>query len=284
MELSDLKMFLAIIEQGSITRAAEKLGYVQSNITMRIRKLESELGVQLFHRNVKGVAPTEKGLLFKKHVMDILNRVDEAVMDVKEPDYPCGPLSIGVVETMASSASFIRALSVFQTKYPKVELSLITGTSPQNYEKLLSRQLDGAFLTGEFDLSPMHVAHELREEVVLVTAAGSNSPEVTNASWVVFPKGCPLRAAAEDWLRVNGVSSANVIEVSTLETLLNCVRAGIGCSMLTRPSVDENDDRVRVYPVPEKYRFATTRLVSRKEQFASKAFNAFAECIRGAAV
>lgn len=48
MELSDLKVFQAIAEEGSISRAAEKLDYVQSNVTMRLRRLEEELGVLLF--------------------------------------------------------------------------------------------------------------------------------------------------------------------------------------------------------------------------------------------
>lgn len=288
MELTDLKVFLAIIEEGSITRAAEKLDYVQSNITTRVRKLESELGAQLFHRNPKGVKPTEKGLVFREYAADILNMAEEAIMAVKEPEYPCGPLAIGVVETVASSSPFIRALSDFQKTYPEVALSLITDTSPQNYEKVLHHQLDGAFCTGEFDLSPLHIAHEIREEVVLLTAADGTdtlaSPDVTNAAWVVFPRGCPLRAAIEDWLHSEGASPANIIEISTMETMLNCVRAGIGFALLTELAVIAGDDRVRVHPVPERYRFATTRLVSRKERFHSKAFAAFANCIRAAGI
>ena len=66
---------------------------------------------------------------------------EEAVAAVKEPPYPCGPLVIGVVETMATSPSFIQALSHFQRTYPEVALSLVSGTSPQHYEGMLSRRL-----------------------------------------------------------------------------------------------------------------------------------------------
>ncbi|PWW31361.1 DNA-binding transcriptional LysR family regulator [Cytobacillus oceanisediminis] len=284
MELTDLKVFMAIIDEGNITRAAEKLGYVQSNITMRVRKMESELGAQLFQRNPKGVIPTEKGLVLSNYASDILLRMDEAIRAVKEPDYPCGPLVIGVVETVASSGPFIRALSKFQSKYPEVALSLITGTSPVNYEKVLNRQLDGAFFTGEFDLSQLQVAYEIREEVVLLTAADGNEPaifpDVENTAWVVFSKGCPLRATIEDWLHSVSATPTNIVEISTLETMLNCVRAGIGYTLLTKSAVAVNDDRVQAHPVPEQYKFTTTRLVSRKAQFHSKTFAAFAECVR----
>ncbi|MFD1953714.1 LysR family transcriptional regulator [Paenibacillus thailandensis] len=278
MEIIDFKIFKAIVEEGSITRAAEKLDYVQSNITARVRKLESELETQLFVRNPKGVTPTEKGLLFHKYSTDILRTVEEMTKAIKGPDYPSGPLEIGVVETMASSEPFISALSEFQHKYPGVALSLVTGTSPQNYEKVLNYQLDGAFLSGEFDLSALHVAHEIREEVVLLSAAGA-APDHSNAAWVVFPKGCPLRSASEDWLRSEGLPPANIVEVSTLETMLSCVRAGIGYTLMTASAVPVGDNRVQAHTVPERYGSVTTRLVTRKDQFHSKAFTAFADCI-----
>jgi DNA-binding transcriptional LysR family regulator len=272
------------MKEGSLSRAAEKLDYVQSNVTMRIRKMESELGVQLFHRHPKGVTPTEKGLILAKYASDILHLADEAVTAVREPDYPCGPLAIGVVETVASSGPFMHALSEFQGRYPDIALSLITGTSPQNYEKVLDRQLDGAFITGEFDMSLLQVTHEIREEVVLLTAGEHVSPHVANAAWVVFPKGCPLRAASEEWLRSEGAPPANVIEISTLETLLNCVRAGLGYSLLPESAVAKDDNRLRAHPVPEQYRYATTRLVCRKEQFHSKVFAAFSACVQASGI
>ncbi|WP_281887438.1 LysR family transcriptional regulator [Paenibacillus sp. YYML68] len=283
MELTDLRVVLAIVKEGNITRAAEKLGYVQSNITTRVRKLEQELGVQLFHRSTKGVEPTEKGLLFSRYASSILHMVEDAALAVKEPDQPCGPLVIGVVETIASSAAFIRALSDFQINYPEVSLSLVTGTSPLNYSRLQNRELDGAFCTGEFDLSSMQVAYEIQEEVILLQGSqDASAPEVAKASWIVFPKGCPLRAAVEHWLQTQGVASMNMIEVSALDTMLNCVRAGIGYALLTESVVTSDDERLRAHSVPEPYRYVTTRLISRKEQFRSKAFSAFAACVESA--
>ncbi|WP_372663410.1 LysR family transcriptional regulator [Cohnella sp.] len=284
MELMDLKVVLAIMEEGSVSSAARRLDYVQSNVTARVRKLEMELGVQLFNRNPKGVTPTEKGLALCKYASDILRMADEALMAVKEPDYPCGPLTIGIVETIASSGPFIQALSEFQRRYPEVSLSLITGTSPQNYEKVLNRQLDGAFFTGDFNMSALEVEAEIRDEVVLLTTSevhqSSEAPNIANAVWVVFPKGCPFRVASEEWLRNEGTPITNMIEISTLETMLNCVRAGLGFALLPKSVITLADERLRAYPVPEQYRYTTTRLVRRNEPFCSKAFAAFSECVR----
>lgn len=282
MEFMDLKVIMTIIEEGSITRAAKKLDYVQSNVTTRIRKLEAELGTELFHRNPKGVTPTEKGLILGKYAADIMLKVEEAKMAVKEPDYPCGQLTIGVVETIASSSYFIRALSEFKKSYPEVELLLMTDTSPHNYEKVLNHQLDGAFCTGEFDLLPLHIAFEIQEKVILLKSADGASPDIANASWIVFPKGCPLRESLEDWLRREGASTTNIIEISTMETMMKCVLAGIGYALMTESSVTEGDSRIHAHLVPKRYRTAVTRLVTRKDRLHSKAFAAFAECVRAA--
>ncbi|TDQ42954.1 LysR family transcriptional regulator [Aureibacillus halotolerans] len=286
MELIDLRMVVTIQQEGNITRAAEKLGYVQSNLTMRIRKLEAELGVQIFHRDRKGVTPTEKGILLCNYATNILRMTEETIAAVTEAEYPCGSLTIGVVETIASTPSFIRALFEFQKNYPEVYLRLSTGTSPQNYQKVLNGELDGAFLTGEYDLTSVHVAYEFEEEVFLLTSTHEKEkadlPDFNKIAWVVFPEGCPLRKANSTWLQTKGVPFDNIIEVSALDTMLNCVRAGIGSSLLTESVVDKEDEQIQAYQVPEQFRYATSRLVTRKSLFLSKTFKAFAACFEEA--
>ncbi|GAK14614.1 LysR family transcriptional regulator [Geomicrobium sp. JCM 19039] len=285
MELTDLKMVVMIQREGSLTKAAEKLGYVQSNITMRIRKLELELGVQLFHRDRKGVYPTEKGLLLCKYANEILQMTEETISAVQEPKYPCGSLTIGVVETIAATPTFISALSSFQKKYPEVSLTLNTATSPENFQKVINGELDGAFLTGEYDLTYLKVYYEFQEKVLLVTGLekeNASFPNLEKAAWVVFPKGCPLRKANYDWLRSQGISFDNIIEVSTLDTMLNCVRAGIGYTLLTEPAIKLKEKHIQSYDVPEQFKVMTSRLVARKSPFSSSAFTAFTECIADA--
>ncbi|OIB01537.1 transcriptional regulator [Paenibacillus sp. LC231] len=289
MDLTDLKTIAVIVEEGSVSGAAEKMGYVQSNVTARIRKLESELGVPLFDRHPKGVTPTERGLVLYRYAKEILDMAEEAVAAVKEPPYPCGPLVIGVVETMATSPSFIQSLSHFQRTYPEVALSLVSGTSPQHYEGMLSRRLDGAFITGDYDMSLLVSELEIREEVSLLASSEESEDEgafkafeLTGASWIVFPKGCPFRKSNEEWLSSEGIAAANMIEISTLETMLSCVRAKLGCALLPASAIPWSDAGLTAYPVPEEYRSATTRLLRRNESFRSKAFAAFAECVREA--
>lgn len=284
MELTDLKIFLAVAEEGSVSGAARRLDYVQSNVTTRLRKLEAELGAPLFHRHPKGVVLSERGTVFREYALKILRLADDAVKAVRETEEPGGNLAIGVVETVAS-AGLLQVLSDFQARYPQVSLSLVTGTSPDLRAKVLNHELDGAFVTGDIG-SPLLVSeYEIRDVVGLVTHGGGEDapapvPDLAGTTWVVFPKGCPFRALTEAWLESEGLRPAQVIETATLETMLGCVRSGLGATLLPVSSLPGDDGRLRVLPVPEAYRHMTTRLIRRKDRFVSKAFTAFAERLR----
>lgn len=278
MELTDLKIFLAVAEEGSVSAAARKLDYVQSNVTTRLRKLESELGTPLFHRQPRGVVLSEKGIVFRGYVRQIVQLADDAVNAVREGEEPDGVLAVGVVETV-TTADLLRVLADFQTRYPRVSLSLVTGTSPELSAKVLNHELDGAFVTGEIG-SPLLVSeYEIRDVVGLVMRSGEEAPDLSRATWVVFPQGCPFRALTEAWLESEGLRPAQVIETSTLETMLGCVRSGLGATLLPVSALPEGDE-LRVLPVPEAYRHKTTRLIRRRDRFVSKAFTAFAERLR----
>jgi DNA-binding transcriptional LysR family regulator len=220
MELTDLKIFLTVAEEGSVSGAARRLDYVQSNVTARMRKLESELGVPLFHRHPKGVALSERGEMFRGYALKILHLTDEAVKAVRETEEPGGALTIGVVEKV-NSAALLNVLSDFQTRYPQVSLSLVTGTSPELRAKVLNYELDGAFVTGDIDSPMLFPEYEIRDVVGLVMRNGrENTPDLSHTTWVVFPKGCPFRAVTEAWLESEGLRPAQVIETGTLETIL----------------------------------------------------------------
>src|SRR4029453_10885270 len=103
MDLTDLHIFRAVVQAGGITRAAEKLNRVQSNVTTRVRQLESQLGVELFIRNGKKLhlSPAGKLLLdYAERLLELADEAREAVHDAK----PRGLLRLGSMENTASIA------------------------------------------------------------------------------------------------------------------------------------------------------------------------------------
>ncbi|RXZ80634.1 LysR family transcriptional regulator [Paenibacillaceae bacterium] len=287
MELTDLKVFVMVAEEGSVSRAASRLDYVQSNVTARIQKLESELGIPLFHRHPKGVALTDKGTTFREYAHTILNLSAEAVRAVQETAHPSGQLSIGVVDTV-NCGNFLNALSEYQSQYPDVSLSLLTGTSSELLAKVLNHQLDGAFVTEYSDSPKLIMEYTEQDEVKLLTQQSDadasdgilSSSSLANRKWAVSPKGCPFRSRLEQWLQSEGIVLANLIEISSLDTLLGCVRSGLASTLLPTSVLYGEFAQLDAHAIPEQFRFTQTSLVRRNDRFRSNAFTAFVEMVK----
>ena len=101
MNLNDLEIFRAVVEEGGITRAANKLHRVQSNVTTRVRQLEDKLGVDLFLREGKKLHLSPAGQVLIDYADRLLDLADEARAAVQDPR-PRGPFRLGSMESTAS--------------------------------------------------------------------------------------------------------------------------------------------------------------------------------------
>src|SRR6516225_6371901 len=122
MELSDLLTFAAVARCGGITRAIGELNTVQSNVTNRIRALETEIGFALFERHARGMTLTDAGrrLLPYAERLNALSR--EALVAARDDGVPKGPLAIGSMETTAA-VRLPPLLAQFHRRFPGVQLS-----------------------------------------------------------------------------------------------------------------------------------------------------------------
>ena len=277
-----MKIFKAVAEEGSVSRAAERLNYVQSNVTARIRQLEENLNVTLFHRKSRGVALTPVGHVFLEYAKRILSLADEAVHAIQERDEPVGMLSIGSMETTAV-VHLPPILSAYHCQYPLVDLHLLTGTSEQVLTYLLDYHVDGAFVGGPVDHPDLFGELILQEELVLASAK-CNSPfgSKEHQNIMVFRKGCAFRARLETWLRENGMLLYRTMEFSSVETILGCVLAGMGITFLPRSvfSSGNYDDTIDLYPLPAEVAAMPINFVTRKVMAESKALEAFRSTLK----
>ncbi len=86
MDVKDLRYFVAVYEANSFMRASIALATVQSNVSMRIRRLEEDLRATLFVRGRRGVRPTKEGDLLYRYAKDVLEKMDEARQKIKKLD------------------------------------------------------------------------------------------------------------------------------------------------------------------------------------------------------
>lgn len=240
MELIALHTFRTVVEEGGILAASRKLNTVQSNVTSRIRRLENELGAELFFRKGRGLelAPSGRVLLDYARRMLLLERqTSEAVRQVGES---AGELRIGAMETFAA-LHLPTALKAVRETHPGVELRVVTDTSAALADGVLTHKLDCAFVAGPVVHPALHFDLLVVEELVQVCAAGANP---VLQPLILFREGCAYRTRALAWQRATGHAVADAMEFGTLEGILGCVAVGLGWTLMPRRVVEKSPHAV----------------------------------------
>lgn len=267
MDLSDLRIFRAVVEEGGITRAAERLHRVQSNVTTRVRQLEADLGVALFIREGRRLhlAPAGRVLLdYAERLLDLAEEAREAVQDSR----PRGTFRLGSMESTAA-VRLPAPLSVYIKRYPEVNVELRTGNPVQLARAVLAGELDAALAAEpiapeQFDQVPV-----FEEDLVLI-AEESQAPivpgEPAPRTMIAFENGCPHRRLLEDWYAERGETPAQVLQLASYYAMLGCVLVGMGITLLPRSVLATYPERKRLslHPLPAGRNKAWTMLFWRK--------------------
>lgn len=236
MELSQLKMFKAVADAGSIVRASEQLHCVSSNITTRIKNLEDELNTQLFLRQGRGLIISPSGEIFLEYVNEILNLCEQAKRAIDKNAIPSGILRIGAIESSATSR-LPKLLSEYHQKYPDVNLQFSTGTWSQLIKDVLDLKLDGAIIAVEHEHPTIDKLKIYNEELVIIASSSigkiGQAADLIGKNVFMWPVGCPYRNALEQWLKLNDVV-VSITSIASYATILGCVSAGSGVSLVPK--------------------------------------------------
>ncbi|WP_449538537.1 LysR family transcriptional regulator [Ferdinandcohnia sp. Marseille-Q9671] len=280
MEFKDLEIFQMVVEKGTITEAAKELRYVQSNITSRIHKLETELNTPLFNRHRRGMSLTPEGKKLLTYSKKILLLTDEMKKAIKDNTEPSGKLEIGTVETVIQLPTI---LSTFIKKYKNVDLSVTTGVTETLEAEVLNHRLDGAFVS-EANFHPDLVSHEVfQEELVLISDRRTCSLEdLIEEPVLCFSKGCGYRARLESWFKDQHITPQRVMEFGTLETILRSVAVGLGITFVPKSAVShmEQSGLIQCHPLPEKYSKLKTVFIRRTDTYLTSTIEKFIESIQ----
>jgi DNA-binding transcriptional LysR family regulator len=267
MDLADLRIFNAVVRAGGITRAAETLHRVQSNVTTRIRQLEQDLGVSLFIRQGKRLHLTPAGHLLIDYADRLLALADDARNAVQD-SRPRGLLRLGAMESTAA-IRLPKALAEFYRRYPQVTLQLRTGHSPQLASAILAGELDAALVNEPVAEDQFEKAVAFVEELVIIAAAG-HSPIGKNGSipptMIAFEQGCSYRKRLEEWYAARGAIPERVIEMNSYHSMLGCVVARMGIALLPRSllATFSVNAEISVHNLPAKENRIATVLIWRK--------------------
>ena len=199
MDIEALKAFRYIVELGTISQAAEKLNYSQSNVTMKLAKLEDQLQTKLLYRHNRGCEVTAKGKDLYEHALQIFMIMEQAENAMQDDHSPRGLLQIGSIET-TSAIHLPHILMNYHQSCPDVLLNVRTQPTATLIEQVLHYQLDGAFISGPLEHSLLGKQLVVNEELVFIYARGKK-PILEKVTILVFRSGCSYRFQMEKYLR-----------------------------------------------------------------------------------
>src|SRR5487761_1859228 len=258
MELRQLEHFVAIAEDGSFTKAARRLSYVQSALSVSVQALERELEVRLFDRTTHRVNLTTAGQAVLPAARRTLAAAEEtrdiaaAVRGVLR-----GRLRVGIMQSF-TFADVPELLGQFHRQHPGVEIQVrpAVGGSAALVEEMHQGGLDIAFiaLLGPSGVTTIPLGSE---DIVLVSSPGQGPPgrapvpldALVDATFVDFPTGWGVRDAVDRAFATAGLERAVTTEVADVTTLINLVRAGLGMALLPLSLLSAGDGLLERRPV-----------------------------------
>ena len=286
MELRQLEYFQMASRLRNITRAAERLRVSQPNITVAIKKLEAELGIQLFDRSQKQLALTPEGAVFLNRIELALRNIQDAVLEVNDyKQLQKGTIKIGIPPMMGAYL-FPKIFSSFQKKYSHLDIYLHEEGSMSIREQLERDELDFGIIiisgaSHNLQLLPMTTSQ-------IVACVPENSPlaakdrltkeDIAAANVIMLKEGSFLRQTILGKLKEQSITPNIVLESNQVVTIKGLVASGVGISFLL-DMVLEDAPGVKAIPL-EVPLFVDVGLAWKKDRYISKAAQSFIDFCR----
>ena len=261
MDSSLLKVFVEVARENSITKAANKLNFAQSNVTSRIKQLEKSLGFALFHRVPKGVILSKEGEKLYPYAVEIVKKVELATFSMKNINNQ-EHLLIGSTESNATTR-IVPFLVQLHSDFPNMSLELITNTTREITKELLDYKVDIAFISGIPKHSDLIVLNKVEEDIVVVEPKIGDAPNV----FLSFKNGCAYNEFGQNYLKNSSNEDFKTLEFGNYEIILGCVKAGMGKSLLPMSIVKKHkyENDLKITALPKELANMPTCLVCRKD-------------------
>jgi len=240
MELRQLEYFVAVVEAGGFTRAAERVRVAQPGISAQIRKLEREFGQPLLDRSARVVRLTEAGEAVLPHARAALGAVEDARLAVDElVGLVRGHVAVGTVTSHAVDLPSL--LAAFHDAHPGVEMTLVEGSSDVLVERLRAGTLDAAIVSlgpnPPADLDTLVVADEAITAAVgrghpLAARSSVRLAELGGLPLISLPPGTGIRSHLDAACAAAGFTPAVAFEAGDPVLLAQLAARGLGVAIL----------------------------------------------------
>lgn len=262
MDSEILRVFITVANKQSISKAANKLKSAQSNITTKIQQLEKKLDCKLFHRIPSGVILTKEGEKLYIHAINIVKSLDLAILDMKNVLFE---QNLKVASTEANAIiNIVDFLIKIHKDFPKIELELITNTTEDIKKMLNEYKIDIGFISGIPTEEEFIILNKIEEKMVLVE---SKNKDISNNIFLSFKKGCAYSLFAQEYFKTFNIQIDKKLEFASYETILGCIEASIGKSILPMRIIKKlkYEDRVNIVDLDKNYQIVPTCMICRKD-------------------
>lgn len=288
MELRQLSYFVAIARRLSFRQAADDVHVTQSALSQQIRRLESEVGVELFDRRRHPIRLTDAGEHLLPRAIRLLDEVESLRTQTRDFGQTySGRVVLGAMQYL-TSLEVPDMLAGFRTRHPMVELQLRMGNTRQLEQMLKGDEVDLVLCHSDnLDLPGNFRVEELRtEELVIIVEATDPLAEanrlsiadLTDVPFITFQRGASIHDALQDAFAERGLTPRVGCESADMSTTFALVGRGLGVALVPR-SITENgmytSRAVRAVPLGPEPITRTVALVVRADRYHSRALSAF---------
>jgi len=266
LDLKSMRYFVAVVEEGSITQAAERLGLQQPPLSAHMKTLEQRLGIKLLTRLPRGVTPTPAGNALYEASRKILADTDRAIAKVRSVDRAfSGQLQIGVTRSVISHPMIREAISSFVEQHELAEVSIVNKGSLELCSALADNEIDLAIARPQASYSERLRCDDIVTENIVAALprtskfkpcadkASVSLKELSQLPAILYRDSTDpvLYNEIMQAFRKQELTLATIQETPSTQVALDLVSTGLGFTLVPQSHSDRYSDRIIYHPLED---------------------------------
>lgn len=274
IDINDIKSFVTVAELKSITAAANKLNYLQSNMTAKIKKIENHYDRQLFIRQPKGVELTESGLHLYSQYKKMLFTWEETENKIHQQKKF---LRFGTNASLGGMRFYPAFQQLYET-YPDLSITMKTGATGFIEDEILQGHLDIAYILGKPQHKNLQYIHKADDHLVLIGKNLINSNDfrdgINHQNILLASTECCYAKTLDQLYIDHQLNKGQLTHIYDLEALIQFTQLGMGISMIAKSLISKY--KIPYYmDIPEQYRNIGLYLIARHDHIFTPIENQF---------
>ncbi len=248
--LSQYRIFYEVARSGNISRAARELYISQPAISKAISKLEDSLGTVLFTRNSRGVQLTEEGAVLFEHIRKAFEELALGEQELRKfKDFHMGHIRIGVSNTLCRFI-MLDYLKGFIERYPHIKITIESQSSTHTLSMLEQQKIDIGLVAQPHAQKNLEFIPVMDIQDIFVAAPsylenlrlreGDHVDLFQSGNVMLLDRENITRRYIDDYMNVNHIAANNLLEVTTMDLLIEFARIGLGIACVIREFVEED--------------------------------------------